>query len=386
MAGADRLIAVWCPSLLREGERGEEARRFLRVLQAAESLCPWVEAVRLGVCVLPARGPSRFFGGEAAVVRRLAEVVGETVAGSPVGVEAGRADPVCVGVADGVFAAVLAARSRVVVPRDGTAAFLAPWSVAVLQRPELAVTLQRLGVHTLGQFAALPARHVLARFGGDAASCHRAARGIDGELPGLRDPWIDRRLRAARGDPGGGPRQPGFFGGTSATDGRAAASFSRVQARLGAEAVLVGRLQGGRTPAERARLVPWGSQGADAVTLSGPVPAGTDADQGGPWPGRLPAPSPAEVLRTPVPVEMVDADTRPVQVGGRALLGAEPSRISIGGGPWQEVRAWAGPWPAADRWWATRRRRARLQVLTGSEVAVLLSVERGRWWLEAVYD
>jgi protein ImuB len=92
------------------------------------------------------------------------------------------------------------------------------------------------------------------------------------------------------------------------------------------------------------------------------------------------------VLRVPVAAEVVDAAAHPVRVSGRALLSAEPSRISVGGGPWREIRAWAGPWPAADRWWATRRRRARLQVVTGSGTAVLLSVERGQWWLDAVYD
>ncbi len=75
------------------------------------------------------------------MVSRLAETVGE---------EAG------VGVADGLFAAVLAARSALIVPPGGTADFLGPWSVATLARPDLAVTLQRLGVTTLGQLAALP--------------------------------------------------------------------------------------------------------------------------------------------------------------------------------------------------------------------------------------
>ncbi len=323
----------------------------------------------------------------------------------------GEAGLVHVGVADGLFASLLAARSRTIVPRGEAAAFLAPWSVAVLGRPELAVTFQRLGIHTLGQFAALPRSHVLARFGGDAAACHRVAAGSEGELPGLRDTRVHHRLRVAAGGAAEVPRQPGFFGGVSGADERAASSFARLQQRLGVEAVLVGRLQGGRTPAERARLVPWGSPGAGTVTgptnagtgtpggartpggtgtvPPGPVPAATappDRDPGGPWPGRLPAPSPATVLGVPVPVEVVDAQGRPLRVSGNALLSAEPWRVSIGGGSWQQVRAWAGPWPIADRWWAARRRRAHLQVVTGSGAAVLLMVERGRWWLEAVYD
>jgi protein ImuB len=63
--------------------------------------------------------------------------------------------------------------------------------------------------------------------------------------------------------------------------------------------------------------------------------------------------------------------------------------VSVGGGPWEDVVGWAGPWPASERWWAQRRRHARLQVVTVSgsqQVARLLVAERGRWWVEAVYD
>ena len=172
------------------------------MLSRAGELCPWVHPVRLGVGALPARGPARFFGGEEAVVSRLAETVGEEVD-----------EEVAIGVADGLFAAVLAARAELIVPAGGTADFLGPWSVATLARPDLAVTLQRLGVTTLGQFAALPAASVSDRFGADAAACHAVARGESGELAGLRDRAIERRLRVARGeDPDRGatrrPRPP----------------------------------------------------------------------------------------------------------------------------------------------------------------------------------
>ena len=234
----ERLVVIWCPGLLVEGAEGEEARRFARVLERAGELCPWVHPVRLGVGALPARGPARFFGGEEAVVARLAAIVGEEAT---------------IGVADGLFAAMLAARSGLIVPSGGTADFLGPWSVATLARPDLAVTLQRLGVTTLAQLAALPAASISDRFGADAAACHAVARGESGELAGLRDRGIERRLRVARGeDPDRGPdvvpppSQPGFFGGASEADNRAARSFVRVQERLGIEAVVMGRLRGGR--------------------------------------------------------------------------------------------------------------------------------------------
>jgi hypothetical protein len=285
-----------------------------------------------------------------------------------------------VGVADGLFAAVLAARSQLIVPAGETLDFLAPWSVATLARPELAVTLQRLGVTTLGQFATLPSPHVSDRFGADAAACHKVARAETGELAGIRDRSIERRLRVARGeDPDLGteppPYQPGFFGGASAADTRAALSFTRVQERLGIEAVLTARVQGGRDPAEQAALVPWGSPEAGSARTSG-----------APWPGRLPPPSPTQVLRVPRRAEVVDDAGDAVGVSGRGLLSGEPARLSVEGGPWQPITAWAGPWPVTERWWTVRRRRAWVQAVTGDGVARLLCTERAQWWVEALYD
>jgi hypothetical protein len=361
----ERLVVIWCPDLLEEGVQGEEARRFARVVAQAGELCPWVYPVRLGVCALPARGPARFFGGEEAVVSRLASVVDEAAA---------------VGVADGLFAAVLAARAELIVPPGGTADFLAPWSVATLARPDLAVTLSRLGVTTLGQFAALPAASVSDRFGADAAACHAVARGESGELAGLRDRGIERRLRVARGedadrgDTPPPPSQPGFFGGASEADLRAARSFVKVQERLGIDAVLMGRVQGGRDPATQSVLVPWGSPEAAA----GPV--------GAPWPGQLPPPAPTDVLRAPPRAELIDAGGNAMVVCGRGLLEAPIDRLSVGGAPWEQVVGWAGPWPVTERWWSVRRRRARLQVVTADGVARLLCTERGQWWVEALYD
>lgn len=107
-----------------------------------------------------------------------------------------------------------------------------------------------------------------------------------------------------------------------------------------------------------------------------------------PWPGRLPAPAPAELAVEPVPVEVVDAHGGPVRVGGRGLPSGDPARLRVDGGPWIEVVAWAGPWPVEERWWdrAATRRRARLQVLGDDGVARLLALESGGWHQLAVYD
>jgi protein ImuB len=75
-------------------------------------------------------------------------------------------------------------------------------------------------------------------------------------------------------------------------------------------------------------------------------------------------------------------------VSGRGALSAAPARLSVTGGPWQEVVAWAGPWPLEERWWdaARHRRRARLQLVTAAGHAHLVEVEAGSWRVSATYD
>ncbi|HUY22977.1 MAG TPA: hypothetical protein VMV22_11645 [Acidimicrobiales bacterium] len=367
----ERLLVVWCPGLLEEREHGREARALRAVVAALEVFAARVDPVRPGVCAVPTRGPSRYFGGDEALTRLAAGAV----AGHEVGL----------GIADGLFAAVLAARAAVgtgpvIVPPGETPAFLAPWPVATLDRPELADLLTRLGIRTLGRFATLPGPQVLARFGADGALCQRVARGVEGELPGFR------RFFPPPG-PGPGPRpgpgagaarvtrQAGFWGDTADADARAARVVAGVQELLGPGGVVRGRLQGGRGPGQRARLVPWAGR-------TGEVEA-----PGGPWPGQVPPPAPVVVLDRPVPALLTDAAGRAVGVTGAGTATAAPARLSVTGGPWVDVVGWAGPWPSDERWWSPRRRRqARMQVVTAGGAAHLLTRERGGWWLEATYD
>jgi hypothetical protein len=369
----ERLLVVWCPRLLEEQEHGREARAFAHVVAALEELAARVDPVRPGVCAVPTRGPSRYFGGDQA----LADLVACTLEGESPGV----------GVADGLFAATLAARGAarpgpavvgpVVVPPGETPAFLAPWPVAALDRLELADLLVRLGIRTLGRFAALPTSQVLARFGADGAVCHRVARGAEGELPGLRLFPLSARAR-----PGGGTavHQQGFWGDRADADVRAARAVAQVGELLHPEAVVRGRLQGGRGPAERARLVPWAGAGDDQAHPILPSPE--------PWPGQVPSPAPTVILPRPVPVVLDDGTGRAVGVTGSGVASTAPARLSVAGGPWAEVTGWAGPWPTDERWWSPggRRRRARMQVVVAGGTAHLLTRERGGWWLEGTYD
>jgi protein ImuB len=170
-----RILAVWCPDWPEAEEDSDpaEARAFERVVTAVEAFCPVVEVIRPGWCVLGARGPARYFGGEEALARQITDAV--TARG-----------PAChTGVADGQFAACLAARAAapgaaaMVVPPGGTRRFLAPYPVHVLASPVLTGQLVRLGLRTLGDFAALPARDVASRFGTGGSAAQRIARGAE---------------------------------------------------------------------------------------------------------------------------------------------------------------------------------------------------------------
>src|SRR5581483_11466372 len=77
------------------------------------------------------------------------------------------------------------------IPDGETAGFLAGLSIAALGRPPLVDLLRRLGIHTLGDFAALPGGDVLARFGFDAALAHRLAGGHDERPLAPRQPPPD---------------------------------------------------------------------------------------------------------------------------------------------------------------------------------------------------
>ncbi|MGJ3227607.1 DNA polymerase Y family protein [Micromonospora aurantiaca (nom. illeg.)] len=492
-----------CPHLtVVDHDPGRDVRAFEPVVAAVEEVVAGVEVIRPGACATAARGPSRYLGGEEAAAERIVEHVAQSCA-----VESQA------GIADGVFAAGLAAREGRIVAPGGTREFLAARPVEALGRPALADLLRRLGVRTLGEFAALPAGDVLARFGFDGALAHRLAGGRDDRPLAVRQPPADLTVTADYDEPvdrvdaaafaarmlaerlherlagyglactrlgieavtahgqelhrvwrhdglltaaaiadrvrwqldgwlsgsngRGGTRparptagivrlrlvpdgvlaqaglQPGLWGETGEERERAHRALSRVQGILGPEAVVTAVLGGGRSPADQVRLVPWGDERAPARPGPPPLPpvgaapgaasapvvvpagggAGRRAGRGRavaepPWPGRIPPPSPAVVLPTPLPADVRDAAGEPVVVSARLAVSAAPARLTVGDGRPAEITGWAGPWPVDERWWAPAeaRRRARFQVSLADGAALLLAVEGGMWMVEAIYD
>ena len=173
-------------------------------------------------------------------------------------------------------------------------------------------------------------------------------------------------------------RQLALWGGASAADERAARAFARIQGLLGPEAVCAPVRVGGRRPAEMVALMPWG----DARD----VPGAVHADR--PWPGSLPPPHPTMVLPLPVPVDVLTAAGTPVRVSRRAMLDAPPVTVRLPGESPSLITGWAGPWPLEERWWDVQsaRRQARLQLITESGRALLVTLESSTWWLESSWD
>jgi protein ImuB len=218
-----------CPEVvIVDHDPAAEARAFEPVVAALEALTPRIEIGYPGLCAFPTRGPSRYHGGDAALATRALGLVAAVLAGR---------GPARVGIADGPFAAELAARRRprgrqpappslpdqttqpptpshapssgptrgptaprrpgsgpVVIEPGGSPAFLAPIPVTVLADPggpvgvELVDVLERLGIRTLGALAALPVAEVVGRFGAEGLLAHRLARGLDGRAPRTAPP------------------------------------------------------------------------------------------------------------------------------------------------------------------------------------------------------
>jgi protein ImuB len=445
-----------CPGLhMMRYDPALDARAFEPVLSALEQSMPGLHPVRPGTVAVRARGPARYYGGEQAAAL--------TVLGIVAGLDVERAR---VGIADGLFAAERAARWVVadpvtIVQPGEQGAFLSGLPITLLEDPELTSLLPRLGIRTLGEFAALGVDDVVARFGPMGARLHALAAGRDPRPATPRipprdvdvqvdfEPALDRvdqvafGVRAAADDFIGallaqhlvcttlrveflgengeenervwlhprsftaaevvdrvrwqldgaqlasavarvrispdtvdavGAHERGLWG--TGPDEGVHSGLSRVQGMLGHQGVLTATSSGGRTPAERQTLVPWGDR---------PLVA---RDPAKPWPGALPPPAPATVYELPRQIAVHDARGRVVSVDERGALSAPPAAMVSQTGARRELTAWAGPWPLDERWWdsAAARTASRFQVVDGDGMAWLLVLDGEGWWAEGRYD
>ncbi len=182
-----RLAQRACPDLvILPHDEGRDSRVFETVAAAAEDVVSGVEISRPGLLMIPADGAARFHGSEEALAEALVNSVAELA-----GCEC------AVGAADGLLAAILAARSSELVPPGASHEYLADAPVEVLplaamerrqreQVEDLVGVLVRLGLTTLADFTRLPAGDVLARFGPVGMWAHRIGRGQDVRPPVVR--------------------------------------------------------------------------------------------------------------------------------------------------------------------------------------------------------
>lgn len=491
-----------CPhARVLETDRDHESSLFELVAAAVDTVAAGVDVLRPGVLLMSARGPARHVGGEERLAERIVDAVAELTGWD-----------CSVGIADGPFAALLAARTGRVVRAGRSADYLAPHPVSALRhapvgpgwghrdqaapaarerRMDLAETvdlLQRLGIATLGDLAALPGAAVTDRFGPDIGLLHLLSRGLEPAPPAAHRPaqpllvetsletplertdqaafvarplaeelhamlvergLICTRLRIVARTEGGeemertwrhdgalgvadvvdrirwqcdgwitsarlgrartgaiiriglhpvqlmpaGEGAPALWGSAGEAAQRASRAFARAQGLAGERSVLVPVAVGGRLLAEEVSLVPWRAE--------------RPRRREGPWPGSLPRPVPALVLRARPAVGLRDASGAPVVVTARGLLSGAPARLLI---PRESAEDLAGtplvpgselavvshgaPTVLDERWWGpTGHRAARLQLVAagpgepeGSTVALLVLSNEGAWGVEGIYD
>jgi protein ImuB len=192
-----------CPQLaLVDRDVDRDAREFEPVVRAVAELSPRLDVIEPGWISLLARGPSRYVGGDRALVERLAGRLAGVTDRPHIGI----------GVADGRFASSVASRlavrrgAPVIVEPGGSPAFCAELPIGWLQtlgecEAELVELFARLGMRRLGELAALPVADVLGRFGHPGVHAHRLASGADLRLTSTTDPAPERRLDHVLDDP-----------------------------------------------------------------------------------------------------------------------------------------------------------------------------------------
>lgn len=164
-----------CPKLVAR-PRDEECERAAQeaLFEVAESFSPRVEDAGEGLAFLDVDGIERHFRGPSPELELGRALI---AAAESAGL------PARVGIASSKLAAQIAAglpNSPVVVPVGQEAGFLAPLPLDRLTpEVDLAATLERWGVRSIGDFAKLPRTRVASRLGRTGRELHATARGID---------------------------------------------------------------------------------------------------------------------------------------------------------------------------------------------------------------
>jgi protein ImuB len=494
-------LAIKPRDLTRERQLDEHVRRSL------SDLGPDLAYLGPGLYLMDTRGPTRRLGGENSLVNYARKIAGDALDRFRIG--PARTGParlrwrLAVGIADGRFAATLAALVQQIVPSGHTPIWLANWPVRAIPEPGLAHELARLGIFTLGDLAQFDPTSIGTRFGHAGLSAQELARGVDSPF-GLQVPWwlswptLGRPTPSRRAghrydfksgqpvvapadvhtyvvlDPPADHLEAILFAGSrlasQLSDRLGDRGLSAVQIHLSMEteegATAEAQLNlteshtGETTISRRIRrqIEGWAANGiiSDPVTavsarairttpttavqldllgqetsrpekteraldrvedLLGPhsifqvhptahrdparmfvlVPRhdpkpDSDASRSlgnrPPWPGRPPGPLPTRLLRPEPDIEVLSPGRDPVRVLANGMATSAVAWLALPGVPARAVTAWAGPWPADERWWDAdeARRIVHFQAVDGQGNAYLIARHHGQWSLRGIYD
>ena len=161
-----------CPELTVVDDNPDRDGRMFSALAAGfDDVAASVEVLRPGLVIVDIAAAGSFHGSEETATEMLIDAAARR------GIDA------FAGVADEIATALIAARLSAVVPKGGSAEFLAgqPLNVLLAETSlgadaETVKALGQLGVATLGDLAQLPSTAVSTRFGRAGMACHRIAR------------------------------------------------------------------------------------------------------------------------------------------------------------------------------------------------------------------
>ena len=160
-----------CPELVMiDNNPDRDGAVFAALAAGLDDVASSVEVLRPGLAVVDVAAAGRFHGGEDVAVEKIIDAA------------ARQGTDMTIGVADELATACIAARHRgtgTIVKAGGSREFLAGQPTKALATevgPELIAHFERLGIHRLGELAALPLSQVATRFGEPGRRAHSIAR------------------------------------------------------------------------------------------------------------------------------------------------------------------------------------------------------------------